>query len=152
MTHIHILHCRQNFWSISTWPSWPGQLSGQSWWNATDTVTPWLCHKTGVNYDSIRTFDRLIGAIIFSAASKISKFEMQWCWILEDSCYHKFLSLKCNQFFFSAFIGFINERKHKSCYRNVDIKCIVDTLSDSISLPVYLATKIFVKQDIKNLT
>ena len=48
--------------------------------------------------------------------------------------------------FFSAFIRFINEQEHKSCYRNVGIKCIVDTQDDSISLSVYLATKIFKKR------
>ena len=117
--------------------------------NVTDTVIPLLCDITCLNDDLIRILDRLIVAIMFSAASNIliSQYEIQIAmlalWrILFIINFYRFSLIN----FFSAFIRFINEREHKSCYRNVVIKTIVDTQSDSISLPVYLATKIFEKR------
>ena len=114
----------------------------------TDTVTPWLCHKTGASDDSIRTLDRLIGAIKFSSSNdiEIRKFQIAMVLSLRRILFIINFYLFSLISFFSAFIRFINEQEHKSCYRNVGIKCIVDTQDDSISLPVYLATKIFKKR------
>lgn len=114
----------------------------------TDTVTPWLCHKTGARDDSIRILDRLIAAIMFSSSNdiEIRKFRIAMVLSLRRILFIITFYLFSLISFFSAFIRFINEQEHKSCYRNVGIKCIVDTQDDSISLPVYLATKIFKKR------
>ena len=119
-----------------------------AWFYVSDTVIPWLCHKTGASDDSIRILDRLIAAIKFSSSNdiEIRKFQIAMVLSLRRIIFIITFYLFSLISFFSAFIRFINEQEHKSCYRNVGIKCIVDTQGDSISLPVYLATKIFKKK------
>ena len=123
------------------------------WLNVTDTVIPLLYD---IIYDKKWWFNQTIWSInccnyVLSSIEytdiAIRKSEMQakvlalWR-ILFIINFYRFSLIN----FFSAFIRFINEREHKSCYRNVVIKTIVDTQGDSISLPVYLATKIFEKR------